>query len=867
MINFKSLRHALLLGAATISAAAAMSAISRPAYAQEVARTYNIPAQDLNAALREFALQSGRDVLYSPDIVAGKRSNGAQGLLSERQALEALLAGTGLRFEQTASNGFAVQDPRSPVHQREGREDAAVRDEEIIVTGTRIRAVADQFSPVLSIDRDAMDLAGAGTVFDVVETLPQNFAGGPSPDTSRAGTTSGAGAAGVNLRGLGSEATLVLLNGRRLAPGGGTGGFVDISGIPVTAIARIEVLPDGASAIYGSDAIAGVVNIITRDDFQGAETRIGVSAAGGGGGETLQVAQSAGWANDDRHLLLTYQYTSADELDQRDRDFASGDLPDPNYLLPFSQTNSVFASGGLRLNRRASLSADAYYNERYSKTVRADDYGYPVITRQVIDVLQYGAAASLDIDLGGDWDSVTTGAYAYSHHEGDYEQDGFINTDDAATWIASIDSSISGPLFELAANEPVEAVFGLHYRQESADIISMGLPSGAINFAADTSRKVGSAFAELYAPIIGEDDNIAGVHRLALSAAVRYENYNDLGTSTDPRLGLVYAPSPSLALRATWGTAFRAPRLEQMRDQVYSFLGVYEDPSLPGGEAVALVMGGQKADLDPEQAEALTFGFDWRPQHFDAFQLRATYFHIDYSERVGYPSVSFNSAFHFVNFTGPVEFTPDPAAIADIVARSTSFFNYADFFPIGPLSISDVTALLDYRAQNLSASSVEGLDVEATLALGDWALFTNVTSLNEYTQQVTPSSPAQDLLNTYGNPVGLRVRAGAQWSSRALTASLSANYTDSYTDDDSTIADFPIDSWVTLDAGVRLDVGEAFGDARLARGLSLSLTINNLLDEDPPEIGPRLFEDVLSYDPANADPTGRRIGLLLSKQW
>lgn len=855
------LRQASIVALASILAPAAL--------AQEATYNFDIPSQSLSDALRAYAQTTGEQLIFSDAQIGARQSAPISGQLTSTAALARLLDGTGLTHTRRASGVVVIQDPNSPTQLGDatGAPPSGDSEADLVVTGTRIRGVADQFSPIHRVDRDDMDLAGAATVFDAIQTLPQNFGGGPSPDTSRAGATSGAGAAGVNLRGLGSEATLVLLNGRRLAPGGGTGGFVDISTLPVTAIERIEVLPDGASAIYGSDAIAGVVNIITRDDFQGAETRVGFSSAAGGGAETLQIGQSAGWAAQGRHLMLSYQYTSANELDQRDRDFARGALPDPNYLLPFTQTNSAFASGGFELNDRASISGDAYYSERFSKTVRGDDYGFPVITRQAVDVQQYGFAASLDLDLGSDWRSVTTGSYSYSHHEGAYEQSGFINTDDAATSVAALDTSIGGPLFELAAGDPVRAALGLHYREESADIISLGLPSGLINFAADKSRGVGSAFAELYAPIIGDADAVPGIHRLAVSAAVRHDDYSDLGASTTPRFGLLYAPTSDLALRATWGTAFRAPRLEQMRDQVFSFLGIYEDPTLPGGQAVALVMGGQKADLDPEQAEALTFGFDWTPHQFDAFRLRATYFHIDYSERVGYPSLSSNSAFHFVNFTGPVELNPDPASISEIVSRSTSFFNYADFFPIGPLAVGDVTALLDYRSQNLSASRVEGIDLEATLALQDWSLFANVTWLDNYSQQVTPSSPTQSLLNTYGNPIGLRVRSGVQWSSEALTASLTANYADNYTDDKSIAPNFDIDAWLTFDAGLRLDLGDVFDSAPVARGVTLSLTVNNLLDEDPPSIGPRAVGDVLNYDPANADPMGRRIGVLVTKQW
>src|SRR3546814_15030349 len=107
--------------------------------------------------------------------------------------------------------------------------------------------------------------------------LPQTFTGGSSETASAVVSTRNgseynvAYGAGVNLRGLGTESTLILLNGRRLAPGG-FGNFTDMSLVPLGALKRIEVVPDGASAIYGSDAVGGVVTLFLRDAFDGAET-------------------------------------------------------------------------------------------------------------------------------------------------------------------------------------------------------------------------------------------------------------------------------------------------------------------------------------------------------------------------------------------------------------------------------------------------------------------------------------------------------------------------------------------------------------------------------------------------------------------
>ena len=120
--------------------------------------------------------------------------------------------------------------------------------------------------------------SGATSLDQFIRVLPQNFGGGstefttiglPYDSNSRQNNTSGASA---NLRGLGSRGTLALINGNRMAPTSEIGDFVGLSLIPMAAIERVEVQTDGASSIYGGDAVAGVINFILRDDFEGAET-------------------------------------------------------------------------------------------------------------------------------------------------------------------------------------------------------------------------------------------------------------------------------------------------------------------------------------------------------------------------------------------------------------------------------------------------------------------------------------------------------------------------------------------------------------------------------------------------------------------
>src|SRR5512134_2886686 len=154
--------------------------------------------------------------------------------------------------------------------------------DEIVVTGSRIARGSDfeSPSPVLTLDRESIEKTGYPNLQQLLEKLPANGAGAFSTRGNNQDSTAN-GAASISLRGLGADATLVLVNGRRVAISSFAESvptnFVDINTIPVSAIERIEVLKDGASAVYGSDAVAGVVNIILRDDFEGAE----ITAGGG----------------------------------------------------------------------------------------------------------------------------------------------------------------------------------------------------------------------------------------------------------------------------------------------------------------------------------------------------------------------------------------------------------------------------------------------------------------------------------------------------------------------------------------------------------------------------------------------------------
>lgn len=196
--------------------------------------------------------------------------------------------------------------------------------EEVIVTGSRIRRTdLEGSSPVQIFDR--ADIVGSGdtSLGDILREIP-SVAGAAQTTQINNG---GGGAKTVSLRGLGSSRTLVLMNGRRLPNSTlSLTGNVDLNTIPVSMVERVEVLKDGASAVYGSDAVSGVVNVITRRDFDGIELNIGKGETTANDGETEELSLTFGKAYDGGHFMFDASYTEEGEIVAGDRDWAETPL-------------------------------------------------------------------------------------------------------------------------------------------------------------------------------------------------------------------------------------------------------------------------------------------------------------------------------------------------------------------------------------------------------------------------------------------------------------------------------------------------------------------------------------------------------------
>lgn len=342
---------------------------------------FDIEAGPAVHALNRYARQARVQVGFSMDAVDHVRTNAVKGSFEIEEALNLLLAGTGLvaeygekgivihrgggfseytmqagapgavalRFSQAAGERDM---PGGDKNASRGAEDTerswAGKLEEIIVTGTQIRGAPPVGASVIVLDRDYIEMSGLATTQEILQTLPQNVGLGANEATNTVGIAPGTfnfgEASSINLRGLGTASTLLLINGRRSASGGGRGDFVDLNSIPASAIDRVEVLPDGASAIYGSDAIGGVVNVILEDDYEGAATSFRY-APDVNDIEEMQFSQTLGTSWGSGHLLAIYDFYDRSALMAADRSYTRDSdltrLGGTNHSRPASNPGNI----------------------------------------------------------------------------------------------------------------------------------------------------------------------------------------------------------------------------------------------------------------------------------------------------------------------------------------------------------------------------------------------------------------------------------------------------------------------------------------------------------------------------------------------
>lgn len=754
--------------------------------------------------------------------------------------------------------------------------------EEAVVTGSLIHGLPREYiaSPVFTYDKHDVVRSGANSLSEYILTIPQNFASDLS-DFGTAATSIGSSlstATSYNqydafsafaLRGLASDATLTLVNGRRTA----SVGMVEsstVSVIPSALIERIDIVADGASATYGADAVAGVVNIVTRKVTDGLELRArgGVMTETGAKSWDASALTGTQWERGSAYAMASYQHRGEFVEDP----VISGTTPLQISQLPSEGVSGFYA--GVRQDVGAvTLSVDGSRFRRdrgarldYPNTPNSNrDYQSRTTGWALNSNLHWDGEDATALDLYADYgatDSGSTLTYGsgrkvrYSH-----ENTLFVAEATGQTALASLPA---GPLM-LAG--------GLQYREETLET------DAAIFFhLAGGKRKAKSIFAEMSVPI---------VRSLTLSAATRYE---DLGfdSALAPKAGLRWQINPSIALRGTFARSFLVPRFrdtigiaEQVSfwSQPYTFLPAgSQNPALPAGNALALYRAGADPDLDTQKADTLTVGLDLDPAAIPGLSIKAGYYRIQIKSRVVTPSQTDAATREDLQRYNLI--SPDAAQISAVVNNPTTFRWFSANVPfvnggdtvtwsaasqIPASLLSQVQVIIDIRPQNFAVERTDGFDLDlaySTDALGGTARFQVTGQYILDLDLQAGNGAAVSRLDGYAQASDLRLNGSLVWGRGGFSIGTVVNYVDGFTDNRPNVVPVEVGSFTTVSTFLGFDVGQLTQSGAFA-DTEVQLVAANVLNRRPPTIR----NGYLGFDPYNTPPNPRTVSVVLTKRF
>ncbi|WP_406828166.1 TonB-dependent receptor [Microbulbifer sp. ARAS458-1] len=876
-------------------------------------------------------------------------------------ALNQLLERSDLTFTHTGTNAVAIVAKEPSVEQDTIDKTQLLEDEVIVtgrsLTGSHLRHLKlDSYAPIDVLAQPELEITGAQTISELLKFLPA--VSGNSTSTSV--TNGGNGTATVTLRGLPASNTLVLINGRRIVSNGFGGEAADLNTIPLSAVDRIEVLKDGASAVYGSDAIAGVVNIILRRDFDGLSVNTYYGQAERGDQDTSSYSVTWGGGSEDTHLMLSLADYRQGGILSRDRDLsASADnrplggtdlrssaspqgfiaLADevvtntedgygpwtPEDLYNFREHTSARVPSErqslyLALNQRLSADTQGFAElmtvrtrsestlaptpvftrfDNGDLTITSDNIYNPFgeditdVRKRVLELgprVQYNGTDTYRLNTGfkglmDDWQWELTAATHYTRAREtlsnlidpnhlslglkgpdvctesagctpidllgqsgsiDQAQLDYIrsaNRVDGASRMTSLTYIADGPLGQNAAGD-ILAAAGVEVRREAIDFTStdangFSLIGGVASGSAQGNRLIGEAFAEISLPLKAE--------HLWLDGAIRYSDYSDFGNTANPKLALRWRPLPTVLVRASYATGFKAPTLVDMNQTGYQSQEFLFDPctnsnatSLPGCSGRAdqariqyLTEFGGNPDLQPETSDNRSLGIVWTPGDFTGFHASLDLYDIRQNDVID---------------TSPQYLINENAingVFADRVQRDER---------------GDITRVVATRL-NIGAREVRGIDASLRyqhqskeLGLIRWSM--NSSHMARYLNQLAPGSPVEDLAGTFADSASGGAGSLPQWKANAglywqrgrwesgYTIHFVSELEESFTLNDATVTR-NIPSWSTHDVQLAYAVPTGF---RFAIG------IDNLMDKAPP-FAASAFND--NFDARTYELTGR----------
>ena len=867
-------------------------ALATGAAAQEI--DFDIKPGALNAALADYINQSGEQLIYRTDDVENLKTNGVNGSYEPNAALDELLKSTGFKVDRDPAGGGAIVIAKADDTFRDrslirvaqvldGRsedpgeaEDAETTSEvdTVIVTGTNIRGVENPTVPVLQFDREDIDLSGAATLDDFLRTIPQNFASetqlsANSGNPNDSGRNRSLGTS-VDLRGLGAGSTLTLLNGRRMTTTG-EGTSVDINVLPLGVIERVDVLTDGATAVYGSDAVGGVVNFVTRKDYEGLDINARYGTVTDGSKEDFGVGGAGGFSWGSGGVFAGVDYQEAKPLFASERDFVDLTLtPEDTTLGGDFDRFSVAGGVNQEFGSAVRFGVDVLYTDLNSGQASVLGQGFTFLNTSSQNALFINSRFEYDVT-----DKITAGFFFdYGRNRLD-NVDSFIFTgfefadaNELNNDLYVYEGRLSGQLFDLPGGA-ISFSFGGLYREEGYENFSVSADTLLI----EADRNVAAGYAELLVPIFGQDNSLPFIQQFELSIAGRYEDYSDFGDTFDPKIGAYWEVNDEFSLRASYSEAFRAPDLtvlnQEQRFSVsltpVSFITAVTPPPIftndPVPSVVSLRLLGGNPDLTPERAKTWSAGFSYEPSFFQGLALTGNYFNINYTDRL--ESVNGFDPVQDPAFRQLVDIPPNLAEVEAIFARGAA----GEITFANPINASpeDVQLLFAPTRVNIAKRDVSGFDLtvaySSDTSFGQVSAGANASYLIDYVGQLTDLAPSSEQVNVLYRPVDFKLRGNLSWSNNGFTVFAALNYVDGYRDNiDSSIAN-SIDAWTTIDLSLAYDTGERFGNL-FVDGTRIGFSVTNLFDDNPPFV---LTPFGLNYDSANANPFGRQINFTISK--
>jgi len=540
----------------------------------------------------------------------------------------------------------------------------------IIVTGTRVadRTVAESTAPIDILTVEALTATGTPELATALSrVLPSlNF---PRPAINDGTDT----VRPAQIRGLSPDHVLVLVNGKRYHTGalvnvngsqGRSSSPVDLNTIPISAIERVEVLRDGASAQYGSDAIAGVINIVLKGSRSGGSVAARHGQYSAGDGDTSQIGADAGFAiGDEGFIHLSAQIGDQDQTDRARPFIGTPSLTTPPLGVvvqrqgdPSVEYGSFTYNGEIAFNDNFSLYSTGIYTKRDALSngffrAAGDARNIPAIYPNgfLPQINNVSTDNHLGFGVRGTTGNGTSVDVSYTHGSNELTFD-ILNTLNRSLGPTSPTQFYAGLLkveqdvfnvdlsnqLDWGMAYPVTVSYGVEWRQDSFTQ-GAGEP---LSYARGTFSTVGgSQVFPGFRPSDGgsfDRQNVsvyAGLEgdvteQLSLGLAARYEDYSDFGTTSNWKLSSRYEFSDAVALRATASTGFRAPSLQQQffRSTATNFIGgvPFDIVTFRVNNPAALALGSEP--LRPEESTNLSIGLVLQPVEglyitVDAYQI------------------------------------------------------------------------------------------------------------------------------------------------------------------------------------------------------------------------------------------------------